>query len=1179
MASRFLVLAPSFGGPSGAVSRALAQLNELGIDTQPVDLRSGVRRHTEVATSEIDPLSARLSAAAAHELAGDASVRLGFLGDGVLAVVASAAGARTAQTEGMVALFPDRNPLMPSSAPSLVISDAAPSELGGLQDAWGPAAQIILAAKRSYDVQGVVDPVTRLVADFASRNIMDAAPDTGLVAWMRARAVTDQYPLTAMERRRLISRLERELAASLNAKATPSQLRRLGRIAAVLAGLGAAQLAGGIAAHADGHAPAFSGSTLSVSMLGDDKTLTIDCTASDKVQIVNAQGAAFVATGPGASLTCDAVAAINVGVQLTSSLTADIHLNLDGFDPAGSEAAVGVVISGDDNANNMDIDVTGWANLEVNGLGGDDHVTVDGINAASGQTHVVDISAGAGNDVVNVGMADPLVVAGDLSLKIDGAGGDDRIEVGGLFAGRGSAAASSTGSLAWLGVTIDGGSGGDTIRVATADGINGTYDNSSVSVEINGDAGDDAIYVGDLLGSGDISVDADGGAGSDIIRIGAILAGSPNSSAGSSLWVSISAVGGSANDQISIGVTPDGSMGTHEVYGKSADVSISANGQGGSDTIRVAPIRVVGADAYAYVANNEGTDNSSDGGDLISFGDISVLGANASADVFANGSEGADRISFGEINLSGGGAAMDLMMHGGAGKDRIVVDGLRVGGSAVLGLDGTFGGGDDDLTINGINVTTNATLVFGEVQMGAGNDHVRLDGPGSILGAVLGAGSGGVLFGGGDSLGDTLSWADTYATFLGFSADSEPANNSLVTDWENFNQFTWSPPATGGTGGGDSSGPAASVRPEQGRQYGPAVLEAGGTLSTDTDETGEATPQKQAQVAVTLPEGGTVTIREVKFVADRVDESDDGLSGVSGADAASEFGALQIDLDIERSGDAPASIALMLDPTMFSPGADLSAMSVMLNGVIIADCPENGPNPATCIAKREVSGTGDLIIVIETTHNSVLSFAVAPTDQTARFCNSRSDGQSRFNDSSDSSPHKLAIECLADAGIIEGTSEGQFSPSGQLTRAQAASVIVRAADALGVILPTGENDEFSDVDGEGTHGSNVQRLAASGIIVGYGDGTFRGGASATRAQFAAMMTRMFEVATGTRPATVDVFADDDGLFLEQSMNEAAVLGLVKGVAPETSDPGGQISRAQAASIIGRFAGRLVAAGF
>lgn len=354
------------------------------------------------------------------------------------------------------------------------------------------------------------------------------------------------------------------------------------------------------------------------------------------------------------------------------------------------------------------------------------------------------------------------------------------------------------------------------------------------------------------------------------------------------------------------------------------------------------------------------------------------------------------------------------------------------------------------------------------------------------------------------------------------------------------------------------------------------MLAPGGSISTDTSNVGKATPGDPAIVKVTLPNGGTAKLGGVQFTADHVDDVPGGGSGVARDQAGREFGSLQINLDLTRTGDAPAVIELDLDPSMFTTGADFSTLQVMLNGVVIPDCPPSGPLPETCIVSRGTGVGDDLRLVISTTHNSVLTFSVAPTDRTSLFCAPVDDKVTRFGDVAVLSPHKDAVECLADAGLFAGAADGVFNPAGSLTRGQASSVLVALADELGIALPAASPVTFKDVPGAAVHESAIGRLASSGIMLGFGDGTFRAGAGITRGQFASMIATLFTLATSTTPATVDVFGDDDGTVFEMAMNRAAALGLVTGTGPSAGSAGTVISRGEAASILGRFAGRLAA---
>jgi hypothetical protein len=88
------------------------------------------------------------------------------------------------------------------------------------------------------------------------------------------------------------------------------------------------------------------------------------------------------------------------------------------------------------------------------------------------------------------------------------------------------------------------------------------------------------------------------------------------------------------------------------------------------------------------------------------------------------------------------------------------------------------------------------------------------------------------------------------------------------------------------------------------------------------------------------------------------------------------------------------------------------------------------------------------------------------------------------------------------AGITFGCQQGKFCPGHEVTRAQIASMFVRA---LG-LTEGADVDAFTDDDGW-THEADINRLAYAGITLGCEEGKFCPGDNATRAQIAAMFHR------------------------------------------------------------------------
>ncbi|MFD2707029.1 S-layer homology domain-containing protein [Salibacterium lacus] len=104
-----------------------------------------------------------------------------------------------------------------------------------------------------------------------------------------------------------------------------------------------------------------------------------------------------------------------------------------------------------------------------------------------------------------------------------------------------------------------------------------------------------------------------------------------------------------------------------------------------------------------------------------------------------------------------------------------------------------------------------------------------------------------------------------------------------------------------------------------------------------------------------------------------------------------------------------------------------------------------------------------------------------------------------FSDIEDGTELADAVAAVADEGIIEGYEE-EFQPNADLTRAQMAKVLAAAYDL------SGDNSaDFSDVSEDFWAYDHIDALAANGISSGYEDGSFKPGASTTRAQFATFL--------------------------------------------------------------------------
>ena len=95
-----------------------------------------------------------------------------------------------------------------------------------------------------------------------------------------------------------------------------------------------------------------------------------------------------------------------------------------------------------------------------------------------------------------------------------------------------------------------------------------------------------------------------------------------------------------------------------------------------------------------------------------------------------------------------------------------------------------------------------------------------------------------------------------------------------------------------------------------------------------------------------------------------------------------------------------------------------------------------------------------------------------------------------------------AIEALAARGIIDGKSDGNFDPEGSMTRAEFATIVVRA---LG--LTPADTRAFVDVDSTAWYASYVGAASTYALINGVGEGRFNPDGTITRQEAAVIVSR------------------------------------------------------------------------
>lgn len=335
---------------------------------------------------------------------------------------------------------------------------------------------------------------------------------------------------------------------------------------------------------------------------------------------------------------------------------------------------------------------------------------------------------------------------------------------------------------------------------------------------------------------------------------------------------------------------------------------------------------------------------------------------------------------------------------------------------------------------------------------------------------------------------------------------------------------------SGGSGGGGGGGAAATASP---------AASASPTPQPTVSTTGSASvnPQSGARVslgdsaAVDIPAGalagsGAVEVRVAEVAAPPAASGD--LTPIA---KTYEFTVGGAGYTFTRS----VKITLKFDPVSIPAGATPS--------IYYYD--------ETAGEWRRIGGTADGgTITAETTHFTKYSvFAEGSTAQGST--------------PSDISGHwaEAYIVKLLGNGVVQGYPDGTFQPGKAVTRAEFASMLVKALN----LQATGQS-AFSDMSGHWA--KNTVAIAADhGIVTGYEDGTFRPNQQVTRQEMVAMAVRAFGLSGGSAPSFAD--SEEIAVWAKASVSAAVQAGIVSGQTGNKFAPAVTATRAEAVTLIAK----------
>ena len=138
-------------------------------------------------------------------------------------------------------------------------------------------------------------------------------------------------------------------------------------------------------------------------------------------------------------------------------------------------------------------------------------------------------------------------------------------------------------------------------------------------------------------------------------------------------------------------------------------------------------------------------------------------------------------------------------------------------------------------------------------------------------------------------------------------------------------------------------------------------------------------------------------------------------------------------------------------------------------------------------------------------------------------------------------------------------------PQGKITRAEVATIFFRMLTDESRNAYWSQSNSFTDVAADAWYNNAISTMANAGILDGYEDGSFHPNGYITRAEFATIAVRFFDLTYQGE----DLFPDIDGHWAQEYINQAADAGIIEGYPDGTFGPQKQITRAEAVTMVNR----------
>ncbi len=164
------------------------------------------------------------------------------------------------------------------------------------------------------------------------------------------------------------------------------------------------------------------------------------------------------------------------------------------------------------------------------------------------------------------------------------------------------------------------------------------------------------------------------------------------------------------------------------------------------------------------------------------------------------------------------------------------------------------------------------------------------------------------------------------------------------------------------------------------------------------------------------------------------------------------------------------------------------------------------------------------------------------------------------------------IDWAASKGLLKGMAPYCYEPNTGLTRAMFVTLLYRLMEQQGYDVAAGEAAGFSDVQAGQWYTEAVNWSASRGVVLGYEDHTFRPDRAINREEMCAILDRLLTLLEHESDPGELSFRDNGRIsaWAEEAVSRLVGLGIIKGMENNYFRPQNTATRAEAATVLHRL---------